>query len=353
MARTACLARAVLGMSLAVRVAASGPACAGECDADVALLQVKSPLPEARSMAAISVHDQAESLQEDEGANLDPLAYRSGMQAAGGGSALHLSLLLDDHSSTCETVFLTTLLSTRDDPQRHVAIQPNFTYIEAYWRSILSLPGGRAKAVVLHDSMPEEFTKKYTMPDGTFSFVKVDLSHVDPLMGLNDLRYQLFEEEVKKHPEWDNIFMTDGQDVVVLHNPCALVEQHPEKVFAHSQEGQTLKSYTWMKEKFEQMGGKYYDWYAKAKEDPAMTVMNAGILGGARPVVLKALAKLNAAILDPNLVRRKEGHQLISNMAAFNYVLRQDFAGDIVTGFPLHSKWFEWSNRTDVYFWHK
>lgn len=71
-------------------------------------------------VAAMVAPRKAESLQEDEGANLDPLAYKSGMQAAGGGSALDLSLLLDDHSSTCETVFLTTLLSTRDDPQRHI-----------------------------------------------------------------------------------------------------------------------------------------------------------------------------------------------------------------------------------------
>mmetsp|Transcript_41308 Transcript_41308/g.115031 ORF Transcript_41308/g.115031 Transcript_41308/m.115031 type:complete len:328 (+) Transcript_41308:61-1044(+) len=271
----------------------------------------------------------------------------------GGGLHLDLQLLMDDHVSDCDTVFLTTVLGSRHDPVRGGYIKPDFGYFERFYRSILAIPGGRAKAVILHDFLPENMTSRFTTADGSFSFVKVDISNVDHLLGLNDLRYQLYEEEVKKHPEWDNIFMTDGQDVVVLHNPCALVEQHPEKVFAHSQEGQTLKSYTWMKEKFEQMGGKYYDWYAKAKEDPAMTVMNAGILGGARPVVLKALAKLNAAILDPNLVRRKEGHQLISNMAAFNYVLRQDFAGDIVTGFPLHSKWFEWSNRTDVYFWHK
>jgi len=349
MARTACLARAVLGMSLAVRVAASGPACAGECDADVALLQVKSPLPEARSMAAISVHDQAESLQEDEGANLDPLAYRSGMQAAGGGSALHLSLLLDDHSSTCETVFLTTLLSTRDDPQRHVAIQPNFTYIEAYWRSILSLPGGRAKAVVLHDSMPEEFTKKYTMPDGTFSFVKVDLSHVDPLMGLNDLRYQLFEEEVKKHPEWDTVFMTDSRDVVVLHNPCVLAERQPDKVFVGSQQD-SMKPRWWFNESFHAMGGKYLEWY-EAQPD-GKTKLSAGIMGGKRDLVLKGLAQLNAALMDPELELRKKGHTVAVNMAAFNYVFHGDMEQNVVTGHPVHSKWNEWENRTDVYFWH-
>jgi len=336
---------AALGALAAPIVGSSPAACEWDSVDDVGLLQAHGPLRTGPELAL--VYQMEEDLEETD-PNLP--AYKSGLQAAGGGSDLDLSLLLDDRSSTCQTVFLTTLLSTRHDPQRGAMIQPNFTYIEAYFRSIMSLPGGRAKAVILYDSLPEDMPRKYTPADGTVSFVKVDISGIDPLMGLNDLRYQLFEDQVKKHPEWDTIFMTDSRDVVVLHNPCVIVERQPEKMFVGSQLD-SLKPRWWFNESFHAMGGKYLKWY-EAQPDHTQVKLSAGIMGGKRELVLKSLAALNSALMDPELEVRKKGHQVVINMAAFNYVFHGEFEQAHVTGFPLHSKWNEWENRTDVYFWH-
>jgi len=340
------LARAILGASLAVRVLGSGPAACARDDGEgeVALLQVHGQRPLRSTGEELNL-----AISAEEADNNDLPAYMSGLQAPGAGSALDLNLMLDDHSSKCETVFLTTLLSTRHDPQRAVSITPNFTYIEAYYRSILSLPGGRAKAVILYDSLDEDMTSKYEIPDA-ISFVKVDISNMDPLLGLNDLRYQLFEDQIRKHPEWDTVFMTDSRDVVVLHNPCVLVERQPEKVFVGSQT-ESMKPRWWFNESFHGMGGKYLDWY-EAQPNHTKIKLSAGIMGGKRDLVLLGLESLNAVLTDPELELRKKGRQVAVNMAAFNYVFHGEFDDDTVTGFPLHSKWNYWENRTDVYFWH-
>mmetsp|Transcript_115053 Transcript_115053/g.321557 ORF Transcript_115053/g.321557 Transcript_115053/m.321557 type:complete len:325 (+) Transcript_115053:75-1049(+) len=267
----------------------------------------------------------------------------------GGGLHLDLQLLMDDHVSDCDTVFLTTVLGSRHDPVRGGYIKPDFGYFERFYRSILAIPGGRAKAVILHDFLPENMTSRFTTADGSFSFVKVDISNVDHLLGLNDLRYQLYEEEVKKHPEWDTVFMTDSRDVVVLHNPCVLAERQPDKVFVGSQQD-SMKPRWWFNESFHAMGGKYLEWY-EAQPD-GKTKLSAGIMGGKRDLVLKGLAQLNAALMDPELELRKKGHTVAVNMAAFNYVFHGDMEQNVVTGHPVHSKWNEWENRTDVYFWH-
>lgn len=60
----------------------------------------------------------------------------------GGGRHLDLNLLMEAHRSKCNSVFLTTVLSSRHDPVRGGYIQADFAYFERYYRSIMTLPGG-------------------------------------------------------------------------------------------------------------------------------------------------------------------------------------------------------------------
>jgi len=267
------------------------------------------------------------------------------------GSDLDMTMLLEDHNAQCETVFLTTLLATRKDPQSKIYGPPDFSYFQRYWRSILALPAGAGKAVIMHDYLPDNVTSNYSTKDGSVSFVKVDISGFDPLLGLNDLRYQLFEQQVKNHPDWDTVFLTDISDVVVLHNPCAFVERQPERVFVGSQHAK-MKPYKFIRDKFLELGGKYLEWY-DAQPDDHYTMLNAGILGGKRSMVLAALERMNAVVTDPELASRKAGEPVRVNMAAFNYVFYTAFANQTVTGHPLHSQFSLYDNRTDVYFRHK
>lgn len=73
------------------------------------------------------------------------------LTGARGGQRCRYELEVGRPLQQCKTVFLTTLLSTRSDPQRRVTINPNCTYIEACRRSILWILRGRAKVVALYD----------------------------------------------------------------------------------------------------------------------------------------------------------------------------------------------------------
>jgi len=283
-------------------------------------------------------------------------------QAFAGDPLVAARLLEDDHRSTCSAVLLTTFLSSKPDPIRGGHIPLTRSYIERYYRSVLAIPGGRARAVVLHDNLPENVTGPMTMPDGSFSFVKVDVSGIDPLLSPNDLRYLLFQEQVAQHPEWSTVFMTDGRDVTVMHNPCVLVERHPEKVFIQSEEGIPLAMSKFVGFGFTGLGGKYKEWFEQlgSGRDPSREVLNPGIVGGSRTVVLDFLAKFRAVFLDPEMALRKNadvfetaGNVINVNMAVANYVVYKDLAASIQTGLPLHSRWSLHENRTDVYFTHK
>eukprot|EP00429_Kryptoperidinium_foliaceum_P018701 CAMPEP_0176038796 /NCGR_PEP_ID=MMETSP0120_2-20121206/19229_1 /TAXON_ID=160619 /ORGANISM="Kryptoperidinium foliaceum, Strain CCMP 1326" /LENGTH=354 /DNA_ID=CAMNT_0017372191 /DNA_START=65 /DNA_END=1129 /DNA_ORIENTATION=+ len=270
----------------------------------------------------------------------------------GGGVDLDLEMLVEDHSQACHTVFLTNVFTTRADPQGKRKGMPDFTYFERYYRSMLSLPSGRASALILYDYLPEELVSNYTTGDGTVSFLKVDVSHIDKLMGLNDLRFLVFEEQVKKHPEWETIFLTDIRDVMAIHNPCFFVNRNPDKLFVGSQPN-NLKPYKWALRQFAMAGGKYLDWYNSQPDDDVVE-LNAGLLGGKRPMILSVLRKINEMLMDPELGGRKNHTNVTVNMAAVNYACYQGFGKEkVVTGSPLHSEFRSFENRTNVYFWHK
>jgi len=262
-----------------------------------------------------------------------------------------MQLLLDDHSSTCHTMYLTNWFTTRKDPQGKRK-ETDITYISRYIRSIMSLPSGRASAHILYDDIPDELIRNYSTGDGAVTFEKVDISKIDPLMGLNDLRYLLFEEQVKRHPEWDTIFMTDIRDVLAIHNPCTFVGRNPDKLYVGSQTN-NMKPWKWMIRQFYMAGGKYLDWYM-AQPDDAFIELNAGIIGGKRPMILKVLGKINEMLMDPDLGGRKNKTNVTVNMAAVNWACYGGFGKErVVTGPPLHSLYKYFENRTDVYFWHK
>jgi len=270
----------------------------------------------------------------------------------GAGSDQDMKLLIDDHNAECKTILLTTVFGSRADPQRPRRHEVNIDYIDRYYRSVLSVPGAGVKAFIFYDTLAEETVRNYSTRNGVINFVKVDVPGMDKELGLNDLRFLVYEKEIRKHPEWETVFMTDSSDLIVLHNPCVFARKQPDKIFVCGQSSR-LGDFKWITPKFEAMGGKYLEWY-KAKENSDLRVLNAGILGGRRSTVLPVLAKMSKVLLDPNLAARKNGSSVKVNMAAFNYVIRKQFrAEDVVVGPPLHSKFAAYEQRSDVYFKHK
>eukprot|EP00415_Alexandrium_ostenfeldii_P001688 UN1688 len=135
-------------------------------------------------------------------------------------------------------------------------------------------------------------------------------------------------------------------------NPCPGL--HDGMLYVgHEQD--RLKRHPWMKARFQKMGGKYNDWYRTRVTDK-MKILNCGITGGRRDVMLRLIGRMIEVLSDPNLgVRQKLIKEDVNlNMVSLNYIVYTDFAGKFVGNSPVHSvyKRFE-TRRMDVWFVHK
>lgn len=250
--------------------------------------------------------------------------------------------------ATCNTVVFSNVFSGRKDWQRGGHIKPGFDYFQHFHDSVVSVAGVRA--VVFYDELPGNVTEQYSTPN--FRFVHVNLSTFDRHLGVNDVRFLVFQKYLQEHPEYETVFTTDISDVVVRHNPCTLVAKSPHKLFVGTEEN-TLAGNGWMKDRFRSMGGRYMEWFSK-QTDKSEVVFNAGIIGGRRGVILEFLAKVTTVLLDPALAARRSGSEVDVNMAALNWVLRRDYPSDqVVSGKPLHSKYKAYEVQRDVFFTHK
>lgn len=108
-----------------------------------------------------------------------------------------------------------------------------------------------------------------------------------------------------------------------------------------------------MKARFQKMGGKYNDWYKNKLQDKTK-ILNCGITGGRRDMMLKLLSRMTEVLQDPALSVRKKKEDINLNMASLNYIVYTEFVGKLVVGSPVHSvyKRFE-TRRKDVWFIHK
>jgi hypothetical protein len=260
----------------------------------------------------------------------------------------------DNARPPCSTVLLTTFITGKVDPQRQTYQKPSFEYMSAYYESILAHNDERVRAVILHDQLPQSLVDEYTPADQQVSFVMVNISKY-PDLGVNDLRYHLFQEQLLAHPEWDVVFATDLHDVTVRRNPCDVVyEQGRNKLFVGS-EAEELAGHEWMRDnEFALMGGQYLSWFLALPQD-GTPVYNAGLQGGTRDTLLKLVTNMIQVIDDPALQLRQQHEQVHINMGALNWVLRTKYnATDLWSGTPLNSKFKAYEDgRDDVAFVHK
>jgi lipopolysaccharide biosynthesis glycosyltransferase len=157
-------------------------------------------------------------------------------------------------TSACSTVLLTTFIIGKEDWQRKKHQSAEFKYMSKFYNAVRSFSESALKAVVLHDGLPENFTSKYTTSDSQITFEKIDLSKYDRMLGVNDVRYHFFREQLEAHSDWDTVFITDVSDVVIRVNPCTVVSQQGrDKVYAGI-ELDSLKPHPWMLRRYESMG---------------------------------------------------------------------------------------------------
>lgn len=250
-------------------------------------------------------------------------------------------------SSSCGLMILTSFFTTKKDWQRGKLAKVSFAKIQKLYQTVLE---HGLQVSVIYDSLPEDFVKKYTC--NNFHFVQVDLNDFNKRYGVNDVRYFFFERLVRQHTDWQNVFIIDAFDVRVAMNPCHGLRKG---ILYVGQEMDKLRKHPWMRARFQKMGGKYLQWYnAEAQGSAKRKILNCGITGGRRDVMLKLLAKMTAVLRDPAIAIMQKKEDINLNMAALNYIVYNAFAGQFAGGPPVHSMYKRYqSRRKDVWFIHK
>lgn len=249
---------------------------------------------------------------------------------------------------------LTTYFSSKPHPLRGHTVETNsIAYIDPWYRSIRDLD---LHGVVFHDGLSEDFLETYTTSRIAFIFV-------DPTTfeySMNDQRYFVYEQYLRSHPEIERVFMTDAADVVVVQDPfeqmtpgLVYVGNQPGHLYPPEPEGDTLEhmSYSYIRERLEAAGDEYLavlDDLGRTSNRAEYPVLNAGILGGGRSVMLAMLECFT------EVLRAIGKPQEDLNMGVLNYIVYRDALFDIVTGAPVHSRFGGYENdRKDVWFIHK
>eukprot|EP00434_Breviolum_minutum_P016250 symbB.v1.2.014320.t2/scaffold1020.1/size145545/8 len=253
-------------------------------------------------------------------------------------------------SADCGLMVLTSYFTTKGDWQ-HDGVHANvsFSNIQKLYQTAIQ---NGLSVTVAYDSLPQEFVDTYASQ--RFRFVKVDLTEFDNRYGVNDVRYFIFHRLLSENLEWKSVFIVDGFDVRSGMNPCSGIE--PEKIYVGSEPdelGRRLKNHWWTTPLFQNMGGKYEQWYtSKVTED--MKMLNCGITGGQRDIMLQFLTRMVQVLQDPALAIRQSNQDINVNMAALNYILYAEFEGKFQYGPPVHSVFKRYENeRKDVWWIHK
>merc|ERR1719188_2969182 len=118
-----------------------------------------------------------------------------------------------------------------------------------------------------------------------------------------------------------------------------------------------MRRHPWMKARYVKMGGKYLDFFKKI--DVKSKILNCGITGGRRDVMLKFLDRMIATMSDKDMVVMKTNESINLNMAALNYILyteygkTQDRDQKFQGNAPVHSVYKRYqTDRKDVWFVH-
>lgn len=202
------------------------------------------------------------------------------------------------------------------------------------------------QGIIFHNNFSEATLAKHQ--NKKIIFIKIDYEYQ---FNPNVFRYFVYRDFLVEHPEIENIFVTDVSDVVVLQNPFEqkLFIAHPDKLFC-GDEPKHLDN-EWMNEHSNHLRNKISNYSNYEKIFAEETLLNCGIVGGNKTVMLEFLKKL--CVLHQNYNYDNET-AYTGDMGAFNYLMRTQFNARVEHGAPINTvfKMYE-TDRMDCWFRHK
>ena len=207
---------------------------------------------------------------------------------------------------------LTTLLTSKPDPQRGVKWKPDPSLLDGLLGSVVG-----AEPVVFVDEIDDD------------RFIKVP-SGGNPYT----YRWRLVRDWLTAHPDAGFVWAVDGTDVVMLREPWP--EMHPGVLYVGSE--LTPVGNEWLVHHHPATHG-------FIREFKNHRLLNSGIAGGDRDTLLEFTTVL-CARLD------EIGNRDLFDMGAFNQTAWMRFAGRMVTGERVHTV-FKLDEQDNTFAWWK
>lgn len=226
-------------------------------------------------------------------------------------------------------VVFTSYFTTMVDAQRSKHKQPNrFAYMANWYKSIKRLS---LIAVIFHDGLQPDFQHRITQYHPGVSF---EYLHSLNQRSTNDARFYAYLRYIEKHPEIDNVILTDISDVEFQMDPFELMDTLGDWLYIGTDIDifPSMQTMPWIHKRLRNCFGNHSVENGILHSLMDMdTVYNAGIIGGTRATVMSVLSRI-VGYLDTT------PPDFNCNMPAVNVAVHKHFFRNVFTGFPLNSR---------------
>jgi len=255
----------------------------------------------------------------------------------------------DNEGDYTNCVLVAFMIGKVKDPQRGIFISPNISYISALYNTLNQY---RVPSTIFYDvfESPEQWETKYVQ------FKKIHAW--DYNKAPNDARFILWREFLENNTQYEYSVCLDASDTSVNSNPFEFYMKNTDyKLFIGSEndlndrhyKDKTFNPIEWMKNMIRYCYSNINTSidYMLLHTQLSKTFYNCGIVGGKREYLLKLLNGMVDVI-------KNTYSGLICDMPVLNYELHSRFyRNEIMTGYPLHTKFFSYEKNSIAIFTHK
>ena len=245
--------------------------------------------------------------------------------------SMHLGLLGDadfvPYRAT-DDVIVTSYFAGQPDPQRGVAMTPNYDDLLPLVNSIRG-----QRLVILHDCLDAPDTEHV-------QHVRVETS-ISPYFQ----RWISILQYLRANPEIGRVFCVDATDVELLNDPF---EQMADHLYVGDEPSRT--ACPWMVQQHRAVF--LLEFFRRHGSQP---LLNAGLVGGRRTLVVQFLRRLISVYFDcleAAAIKRLPGPGN-TDMGVFNYTARTFFAGRLKHGREVNTVFKTFSKDGPSWFRHK
>jgi len=216
--------------------------------------------------------------------------------------------------------------------------QCDFSYIQKWHESVDRLD---IDAFVFYDNLTQEFIDSHTTD--RIRFIKSSPG----VWSNNDGRFFCYLDFLRNH-KYDNVFLTDGSDVIVVQDPSKIVEDFPDIDIFLCKDSIPLSAFGNFLNIHSHFGWKNYFWFDMQMKQ-RVDLINMGVIGGRYDTIVEFLEKFC------NERNRMSTPEFNADMWLGQYVFRGLMSDKkLLIGEPFTSEFKKHQyDRKDVYFIHK